>query len=107
MAIKGISLATQTIVLLIISAIILGSVLVFYMNTTNPSQKGFTDVAEQTMLCQKQVRYDPRCSTPLPTGTPYARLLEICTDFKYEKCQPLTSEVECIRQCCANFCGGI
>lgn len=105
MANKGISLTTQTIVLLIISAIILGSVLVFYMNTANPAQKGFADVAEQTTLCQQQVRYDPRCSTPLPDATPYARLLEICTNFKYEKCQTPPPAQECIRQCCANFCG--
>ncbi len=104
---KGVALATQTVVLLVLAAIVLGSILIFFMNIFNPQEKGFATVAEQTTLCQAQIRFDPKCKTPLPipTGTPQKGLIDVCKSLNYEKCQGSPTPELCIQQCCANFCG--
>jgi hypothetical protein len=99
---KGISLTSQTVVLMILAAIVLASLVIFYMNASNPSQVGIANIAKQTNLCQQQVRFDPSCAEEMPDSD---SLIKVCQELDYAKCQgDNIKNLECIQQCCENFC---
>ena len=112
---KGIALTTQAIVLLALAVIVLSATIIFFMNASNPAERTIISIADQTTLCQQYIRLDAKCEDTSivfdRSDSEAARellqaLAETCGGLGFsDLCSGDEASSECVRQCCATFCG--
>ena len=104
---KGISLPLETVILLILAAIVLAALLGFFMGTFTPAISKTDIIKKQTSLCQQIFTADPRCQ--------YAgAVIPLANRLQSEVCnKPSDAPVcvskgaddpYCIKGCCSIFC---
>lgn len=114
---KGISLALETVIMLVLGTIVLGALLAFFFGVFTPAQSTATQLQEQNQICQNIFNTAPRCGITAngvePSVEGYADDLnkkKICSTQRAD-CNPGTSEdtqlryKSCIQTCCRLFCG--
>ena len=116
---KGISLAIETIIILILAVTVLSVLLFFFRENVNPAQDTVKYMQMQTNACSGYVSYNPRCvneelldntaRTELDSTEIKARIGEACKALNkirgnYPACSGGSGDMTCIRQCCKTFC---
>ncbi len=109
---KGISIAMETIVYLILAVTVLSVALFFFMSQANPAQDQFTLEANRNRFCGIYTTNDFQCKgdgvNPLPVGKDNDVLEGIgsaCGELHrrsfghYPSCSGSAS-LECIKECC-------
>ena len=99
---KGISLPLETVVLLILSAIVLGSLLSFFLGAFTPAQTGTELLRKQTTICQG-IASAGCLDAPVATQQ---KINEVCGRPETPSCSGSPDTQECVRTCCRIFCGG-
>jgi hypothetical protein len=103
---KGMSLPLETVVLLILSAIVLGALLAFFLSAFTPSQRE-TDIMRQQMAICQEIQAKGCLSAPQELiGKLQAQ--KVCTlpgkSDSRPACSGATAE-DCVKSCCRIFCG--
>jgi hypothetical protein len=129
---KGMSLSLETIVLLVIMAIVLSALLMFFTGIFNPS-KSKVDIMRNTQTyCMKYISYDSNCDSAVITDVFKGQASSILGTRRFEdakqglngildnicgqpKNEPYCGQaftgksaqvaISCIQQCCAGYCG--
>jgi len=96
---KGISLPLETVVLLILAAVILAALLGFFLGTFTPAQTEADLARQQIIVCQEVANMN--CD---PDSDAAAKLLDqgICKADR-PACTGTTA-TDCVRSCCKIFC---
>ena len=124
---RGISLSLETIVLLILMAIVLGALLLFFNNIFNPASLRVNGIKEKESLCLQYVSVDTGCShakeiaeeTDPYKGGKYTQAKTAMESISSNVCNkpsndplcgsgisdPKNSRVQCLQSCCAIYCG--
>ena len=110
----GIALPTHAVIVLVLATMVLGALVIFFFNSTAPQQQIFTDIADQTRLCQRYVRLDPECEDTalifsFASDNEARRLLTAidaaCENLGYaDLCPGNEATPACVQSCCASFC---
>jgi hypothetical protein len=107
---KGMSLAIETIVFVILAVTVLSVLLAFFMTTGVPGGDKARMYAEMNELCGKYVRQKPLCNDASGlVDVDTTRLIKICqslgTDVKNGAKQCTTGfDKNCAAACCDMFC---
>lgn len=113
---KGLSLPIQAVVFLIIAALVLTSMIMFYLSSGGGSQQNIANIAKQTDLCQQYTRHDLRCEDvdlfyddfddPRISTEIMVKIVEVCENLGNVECTSVSPDasLECIQVCCSNFC---
>ncbi len=109
---KGISIAIETIIYLILAITVLSVLLFFFLSQAGPSQDQFRLEADRTRYCGSYVSKDFACKGEngqpvdgLQTGL-VDKIRTTCTElnrrFNFNYCtkEGTTTDLECIRDCC-------
>ncbi len=124
---KGISLSLETIVLLILMAIVLGALLLFFNNIFNPASLRVNAIKDKESLCLQYVSVDSGCAhakeiaeeTDPYKGGKYTQAKSALESIAGKVCgqpsndavcgagisNPKDSRVQCLQSCCAIYCG--
>jgi hypothetical protein len=105
---KGMSLPLETVVLLILAAVVLAALLGFFLGTFTPAQSKIDILKKQSSLCQQIFSADPACDASKPGVAALANKLksEVCgkpTDGPICSSKG-SSDPYCIKGCCSIFC---
>lgn len=108
---KGISMAIETIVYLILAITVLSVLLFFFLSQAGPSQDQFKLEADRNRYCSSYVSKDLACAGK--GGSPVTDVqsdivnkikttcLELNRRFNFNYCQgDKAGDLECIRDCC-------
>lgn len=104
---KGMSLPLETVVLLILAAVVLAALLGFFLGTFTPAQSKIDILKKQSSLCQQIFSADSQCK--------YAgAVIPLAAKLRSEVCGkptdgPICSskgadDPYCIKGCCSIFC---
>lgn len=113
---KGMSIATETIVMLVLAAVVLVSLLAFFGSTFTPAKGEAKKTFEQARWCGEYVRYDSDCSggSDLSNRVDNNKFDEIDKELT-AACKSLgitgifsKPNVDGVKlyKCCESFCGG-
>ncbi|MEM7813769.1 MAG: hypothetical protein QW548_02620 [Candidatus Aenigmatarchaeota archaeon] len=106
---KGISLPLETVVLLILAAIVLAALLGFFLGTFTPAQSEADLSRKQFLICQEIASKDPTCNPNNPVVTALVERMKnekICrADRPACRLEPGQDQIKsCINNCCQAFC---
>jgi|GEM_PF-2217004 len=112
MAKKGVAIAIETVIFIILAVVVLTVLLLFFNTQAGTAQDKFKREAERTEFCRQYVQYDPACGNrDEVTGPNRATILkginEACGGLNVPNCQRGSEQEaspECIRNCCSIFC---
>ncbi|MBI3190711.1 hypothetical protein HYZ41_03330 [archaeon] len=105
---KGVSIALETVVYIILAVIVLTVLLYFLTSQAGPAQVSVNDERTRTTLCGKYVYYDYSCTDSskvekdVPNPTILNELTVICK--KLESACNTFEQQKCIQRCCRLFC---
>lgn len=104
---KGAALALETIVMLILAAVVLGALLAFFLGIFTPTQSETELTRKQLTLCQQIATKDSLCRPGGAAQDLVNRLAkEVCQSTR-PGCStegPKSREENCIASCCKIFC---
>ena len=108
---KGIALSLETVILLILMAIVLAALLSFFLGTFNPAKNKLDVIKQKESLCLQYVSIDPKCdidNIQSPTSKTNAQSIldklekDVCgSSLKNEVCSGTGS---CLQACCSSYC---
>ncbi len=108
---KGISLAIETIVFIILAVTVLSVLLLFFTGTGGPAQTSVELENKRNIICGDYVRNYPKCDSPGTGLKDIDKLPDICKklgtiDPKEPAKKPCESgnPQECFVLCCRLFC---
>ena len=107
---KGVSLAIETIIILILAVSVLTVLLFFLRSQVGPAQDTATLLREQTSACSAYVGADPACTDATDaTQESRTKLATACKGLyrqggSYSACSGGSPTPECIKACCRSFC---
>ena len=104
---KGMSLPLETVVLLILAAVVLAALLAFFLGTYTPAQSKVNILKQQNALCQQIFAADPQCRVGPLTQTFVTQLaLKVCGQPTDAPVCGTTSmqQQQCVNECCRIFC---
>jgi len=117
---KGVSLAIETIIVIILAVSVLTVMLFFFRSNFTPAETIVQLIAKQNNACSGYVFYDYDCdgtaNSPL-TGNANTefeniktRIAEACDGLNkqrgdYPSCAGASTGNACIKECCRSFCG--
>ncbi len=104
---KGVSLPLETVVLLILAAVVLGALLSFFLGIFTPTQSETELTRKQFTICQEVFNKDNLCR-PTNVEVEARKLIDqgVCKSDR-PGCNPIgtKSSIEnCIATCCRIFC---
>lgn len=108
MKMKGMSLPLETVIMLILAAVVLAALLGFFLGAFSPAQSEADLIRQQTLLCQ-QIS-NANCDPADPQIAPAVNNLvnNVCRPER-PACQKPTDPTAdfataCIKSCCKAFC---
>jgi hypothetical protein len=106
---KGVSLAIETIVYIILAVLVLTVLLYFFMSQATPGDERVRLERTRIEKCGEYARYDNKCNDISSTGVnPIVNSLsnDICKKLTIRNCPGVGEEEKknCIRYCCAELC---
>lgn len=101
---KGISLAIETIIFVILAVIVLTVLLLFFTGTAGEAEDRIKLEQERTRLCEQYVQADRACNDPaaLSGFGDRSKLGDTCSKLNIIGCSS-SPELECVQRCCI-FC---
>ncbi|MFA4820209.1 MAG: hypothetical protein WC613_04620 [Candidatus Aenigmatarchaeota archaeon] len=106
---KGMSMAIETIIYLILAILVLSVLLIFFLSQAGPPQDQFALEAKRNSACGAYVTKDFRCAgkdnAPVPSGTIPTNIGTACMELTrrfnggYGSCDT-TASLACIKECC-------
>ena len=102
---KGISIAIETIIFIILAVTVLSVLLLFLTGVGGPPQQRMQWESKRSSLCFSYTAFDRECNTV--TGfAGLAELKDICgpTKLDVRECKTPTSDLACVRACCSFNC---
>ncbi|MEK6888297.1 MAG: hypothetical protein AABX14_05115 [Candidatus Aenigmatarchaeota archaeon] len=106
---KGISMAIETIIYLILAILVLSVLLLFFLSQATPPQDQFALEAKRNSACGAYTIRDFRCAgkdnNPFPSGDIPTKIQTACQELTrrfnggYDDCESGPS-LKCIQQCC-------
>lgn len=109
---KGISLPIETVILLILAAVVLAALLGFFTGVVTPAQLRAGIIQKQSSLCTQIVTADVNCNAeqisknalPSVSGLPSKLMSDVCNKPSDSPICSGGSVQDCIRNCCRTFC---
>lgn len=105
---KGISLAIETVVILIIAVVILGILSYMLISGTLPGVNNLKLQQNIQQYCGLYVQLDPTCANTKNQITTFgdsaATLAGFCKTIGYSSCTGTPLTITCVKQCCAAMC---
>lgn len=109
---KGISIAMETIVYVILAVMVLSVLLFFFTSMGGQSQNEVQMRSKAIQACGIYTTYDTKCesTSKLPTNIQNREQIlkdigEACKFLRYDQCNADTATIECIKNCCINCPG--
>lgn len=99
---KGVTLPIETVVVLLIAAIVLIALLVFFGLQWGGGTEKIELIRQQSDLCNRYVASDTECEDPYNVGAITTPLQDVCTKLDYSICKAGGERKPCILQCCLN-----
>lgn len=119
---KGVSLAIETIIVIILAVTVLTVLLYFFRSTQGPAEDAIKLLRLQTNACSAYVFYDERCTgniidetlrNQLSNSQILQNIASACSGLSrqhggdYPGCaNQNTASPQCIKECCRTFCRG-
>ena len=107
---KGVSLAIETIIFIILAVTVLSVLLLFFTKTGGDAQTRTELLNQRDLLCGNFVQNNLKCTVG---GQPQiTSLLEVCGKLDAVNCPDgkntidSTAQSKCIQACCSLFCFG-
>ncbi|MCX6815229.1 MAG: hypothetical protein NT120_00055 [Candidatus Aenigmarchaeota archaeon] len=104
---KGVSIAIETIIYLIIAIMVMTVLIFFFMSQATPVENTFQWTQDQTRLCGQYLKLDSVCagdgSGGLKPGTDtlVSTLVGVCAKLNTKDCLPGgLNKLNCIQNCC-------
>ncbi len=97
---KGVAIAMESIIYIILAVLVLTILLYFFMTQAGPAQSEFELRRQSIDLCNQVVQYSNKCqitNVPLELQN---KLKDVCKNLKVIDCP--TDAQKCIQRCCAN-----
>ena len=103
---KGMSLAIETVIVIILACIVLVALLFFFTGTFIPGSERAKAEMDRANYCQQYANFDSKCSD-IKDGTKYIRqnLTETCPKLGYPCTDSGINGIECFQKCCEMYCG--
>jgi hypothetical protein len=110
---KGVALPIETIVILVLAAIVLGALLAFFLGIFTPGTAQTNIVQKQLDLCRQYVRYDSYCNAIEDVGDDIGKAGDIYRNITDQLCGKPTNSPICrcektqsenVKECCPMFC---
>jgi hypothetical protein len=109
---KGISIAMETIVYVILAVMVLSVLLFFFTSLGGDSQRRVQMEQQRLQACGQYTMYDVKCESidKFPTNIHNRNdvlksIGEACKFLQYDQCNAETATIECIKNCCMNCPG--
>ncbi|MCX6819554.1 MAG: hypothetical protein NT129_06180 [Candidatus Aenigmarchaeota archaeon] len=99
---KGISLATDSIIIIILAVLVLAALLIFFGSVWIPGSNQVVDTMKQAQLCGDYVRLNPNCDVSVDVGNILVDIKKVCGGL----CSVLDSDTTCAPKCCRTWCVG-
>lgn len=103
---KGITLASESIVVIILAVIVLAALLAFLSSVSGPTQDEVRLRLRQAQQCRSYVEANGKCerSADSRVDSDLKRdLVTTCTSLKYARCTGSDS-IACVIECCSGYC---
>jgi len=104
---KGVSLAIETIIYLILAVTVLTILLYFFLSQASPVETEFELRQKQATLCGRYVNVDPKCegdgTNPKGDAAVISELVKTCEKLGIDPSYCPTQNLHCIQVCC-NVC---
>jgi hypothetical protein len=113
---KGMSLAIETVIVIVLAAAVLSALLYFFMSNWNPANQTIENMRKRTELCNSYLAKDPLCKQEnfkdVAVQIPFGTLQDICKKLPYKNyCIAginlprgvTNAEWYCAAKCCAEF----
>ncbi len=109
---KGISLAIETIIVVILAVTVLTVLLYFFRSTQGPVEDTLKLIQKQTNACSAYTSFDSRCSdiSKVQNQDVLKNIADACKGLNrqrgdYPACAgQSTADIQCVKQCCKTFC---
>jgi hypothetical protein len=105
---KGISIAIETIIYLILAVVVLSVLLMFFTTLGGQSQHQVQMEYQRNQRCGQYTMYDTKCESVennFPKniqgrGKILEELAKACKYLQFDQCNSDTATIECIKNCC-------
>lgn len=98
---KGVSLAIETVVFIILAVLVLTILLFFFTSQSGPAQQEISLQRQRAEICGRIATADPKCETF--TGVfGMDKLITTCAGLKL--CTAGQDNEACVKKCCTIFC---
>jgi hypothetical protein len=102
MKMKGISIAMESIVYIILAVLVLTVLLYFFTSQAGPAEDRFNLEQKRSSLCGQYSRQDISCSDISRVAAPVVdELVEVCGRLKEKDCP--NNRQKCVQSCCGGF----
>ncbi len=101
---KGISLATESIIIIILAVLVLAALLIFFGSVWIPGSGQVVDTMKQAQWCGEYVKINPNC---VGSVTGYDNILKHIRDACGDNiCPSAIDDTTCAQKCCRTWCVG-
>ena len=104
---KGIALAMETIVYLILAVLVLAILLYFLTSQAGPAQNQAELLQKSAQLCSDYIKADSTCSNingvKILAGKTVSDLLDKCRKLNTAGCSLGGNDQECVQRCCSTY----
>jgi hypothetical protein len=102
---KGISIAIETIVYIILAVLVLTILLYFLTSQAGPAQTSIDNERNRDSLCGKYIGKDITCANPekVDDTNIKSQLFDVCKKIESFSCKTSLDKT-CIQKCCSIFC---
>ena len=101
---KGVAIAMETIVYLILAVTVLTVLLYFFTSNANPAQNRLELYRQQQDGCMSFAKQQKSCQDiAFPQATQLEKTCKALNEF--QSCKPGGSVDQCFKECCRTFCG--
>jgi len=97
---KGISLATESIIIIILAVLVLAALLIFFGQVWIPGSGEVVDKMNQAKWCGEYVRISPNCDVSLIEGSDILEGIKVA-------CRCPENDNDCVQSCCRTWCVGV
>lgn len=103
MAMKGVSLAIETIIFIILAVTVLSVLLLFFTTVGTPPQNAIELEQKRVTMCGEYIRIWPHCDQLDNRFSNAAILANVCGKLKAANCDG-TASSNCFAECCKTYC---
>lgn len=106
---KGMSLAIETVILIILAVLVLAVLIFFFMNFFGGGESEIARENKKRDNCLAYARTNPKCVSALNSrvsSSVRTALEDVCKKMSFSECENTPLGIPCVRQCCKEYCSG-